>query len=143
MSSDTNKAIVKRYLEEVWNNGHLDLLEEFFADDIVEHGIERLPGMSGRESLTAIIGGLRAAVPDINVTVEDLLAEGDKVVVRSSVTGTHQGELLGVPGTGKFIRINNIGILRLAEARIVEIWNLNDTLGLMQQIGAIPAPAAS
>ena len=143
MSTETNKAIVSRYVEQVWNNGRLDLIEEFFADDVTEHGIPQIPGLDGRESLKAVIGGAREALPDIQLTLHDVIAEGDKVVTRYTWQATHQGELMGVPATGKQLTNSGAGIYRLSNARIVEIWNFFDNLGLMQQLGVVPTPEAA
>ena len=140
MSTETNKAIVSRYIEQVWNNGRQDLVEEFFAEDIVEHGIENLPGMNGRDSLKTIIGMIRNGLPDINLTLNDVIAEGDKVVTQWSYTATHQGELMGIPATGKQLALSGAAVYRLVNARIVELWNYADNLSLMQQLGVVPTP---
>lgn len=138
MSTATNKAIVSRYMEQVWNNGRLDLMEEVMDEDAFEHGLPQLPGMNGRDSLTAIIGGIRSSLPDVQITLHELIAEGDKVVTQWTMTATHQGELMGVPATGKQLTNTGATIYRLADARIVEISNFADNLGLMQQLGVIP-----
>lgn len=143
MSTETNKAIVSRYIEQVWNNGRLDLIEEFFDEDIVEHGIPSLPGMNRRESLKAVLGVGRNALPDIKLTLQDVIAEGDKVVARWTMKATHEGELMGVPATGKQLTQSGAAIYRLSNARIVELWNFPDNLGLMQQLGIVPTPEAA
>lgn len=143
MSSETNKAIVKRYIEEVWNNGRLDLMEELFVEDATEHGIPQIPGLSGRDSLKAIIGGAREILADIQLTLHDLMAEGDKVVARYSYQATHQGEFMGVPGTGKTLTTTGAAIYRLAGAQIVELWNFPDNVSIMQQLGLVPTPEAA
>jgi steroid delta-isomerase-like uncharacterized protein len=143
MSEETNKAIVKRYIEEIWNNGRLDLLEEFFAEDVLEHNIPRIPGLSGRDSMKAIMAGARETLPDIQLTLHDLIAEGDKVVTRWSYQATHRGEFMGIPGTGKTLTTTGAAIYRLADARIVEIWNFPDNLSIMQQLGVLPTPEAA
>lgn len=140
MLTETNKAIVSRYFEQVWNNGRLDLIEEFFTEDIVEHGVPQIPGLNGRDSLKAVIGGVREGLPDLHLTLHEVVAEGDKVVTRSSWEGTHRGELMGIQATDRQLTNSGAAIFRLADARIVEIWNFSDNLSLMQQLGVIPAP---
>lgn len=143
MSTATNKAIVSRYMEQVWNNGRLDLIEEFLAEDVFEHGLPQIPGMNGRDSLKAIISGARTSLPDVQVTLHELIAEGDKVVTRWTMNATHQGKLMGVPATGKQLTHAGVTIYRLNGARVVEIRNVADNLGLMQQLGVVPTPEAS
>lgn len=143
MSTATNKAIVSRYMEQVWNNGRLDLIEEFLAKDVVEHGVPQIQGLNGRDSLKAIIGGVRNALPDVQLTLHEVIAEGDKVVTHWTMKATHQGELMGVPATGKQLTNTGTTIYQLAGARIVEIRNFADNLGLMQQLGVIPTPEAA
>lgn len=143
MSTATNKAIVSRYNEQVWNHGRLDLADEFLAENVVEHGAPQIPGMNMRDSLKAIIGGLRKSMPDVQVTLHEVIAEDDKVVTYWTMKATHQGELMGVPATGKQLTNAGVAIYRLAGARIVEIRGFSDTLGLMQQLGVVPTPEAS
>ena len=143
MSTATNKAIVSRFTEQMWNNGRLDLAEEFLAEDVVEHGIPQIPGLNGRDSSKAIIDGLRKSLPDIQFTLHEVVAEDDKVVTYWTMKGTHLGELLGVPATGK--QLTNVGatLYRLAGARIVEIRSFVDHLSVMQQLGLVPTPEAA
>ena len=143
MSTETNKAVVIRYIEQVWNKGRLDLMEEFFAEDVVEHNIPKAPGLDRRDSLKAVISMARESMPDIQLTLHAVIAEGDKVVTHWSYKATHQGELMGIPATGKQLSTSGAGIYRLANDRIAEIWNFPDNLSLMQQLGAIPAPDES
>ena len=143
MSTATNKAIVSRYNEQMWNQGRLDLADEFLAEDVVEHGAPQIPGMNGRDSLKAIIGGMRKSLPDIQVTIHEVIAEDDKVVTYWTMKATHQGELMGVPPTGKQLTNVGVGIYRLANARIVEIRVFADNLGFMQQLGVVPTPEAA
>ncbi len=140
MSTETNKAVVTRYLEQVWNKGRLDLMEEFFVEDVVLHNIQKAPGLDGRDSLKAVIGMTRESMPDIQFTLHDVIAEGDKVVLHWSYKATHQGEMMGIPATGKQLTTSGAGIFRLANDRFVEVWNFPDNLSVMQQLGAIPTP---
>ena len=143
MSSETNKAIVQRYYDQVWNNGRLDLVEEYIAEDFHEDNGPNIPGLNGRDALKAIIGGIRASLPDFQITLHDVVAEGDKVVTRSTFTATHQGELFGVPATGKQLSVSGSAIFCLENARIVQLWNFNDNLSMMQQLGVVPMPEAA
>ena len=143
MKTATNKAIVSRYNEQVWNHGRLDLANEFLAEDVIEHGAPQIPGMNGRDSLKAIIAGLQKSMADVQVTLHEVIAEDDKVVTYWTMKATHQGELMGVPATGKQLTNAGIAIYRLAGARIVEIRGFADNLGLMQQLGVVPTPEAT
>lgn len=143
MSTATNRATVSRYMEQVWNNGRLDLTEEFLSEDVVDHGVPQIQGLNGRDSLTTIIGGIRKSLPDVQLTLHEVIAEGDKVVTHWSMKATHQGELMGVPATGKQLTNAGITIYRLAGARIVEMRSFADNVGLMQQLGVIPMPEAA
>jgi steroid delta-isomerase-like uncharacterized protein len=138
MSTETNKAIIRRYIDQMWNNGRLDLAEEFFVENVVPHGVQAVLGLEVLELVKNGIATVRAAFPDLQITLHDLIAEGDLVVNRWSGTATHQEELMGMPGTGKKITMSGIGIHRLVNARIVELWSFTDNLSLMQQLGAIP-----
>jgi steroid delta-isomerase-like uncharacterized protein len=140
MSSETNKAIVQRYYDQIWNNGRLDLVEEFIAEDFSEDNGPNIPGLNGRDALKVVIGGIRASMPDLQITLHDVVAEGNKVVTRYSFAATHQGELMGIPATGNQLAVSGAAIFRLANARIEELWNFLDNLGMMQQLGVVPTP---
>jgi len=139
--SATNKALARRLLEEAFNAGRLDVTEELVASDYVGHDPSLPEEVRGPAGVKELIAGYRAAFPDIRVTFEDQIAEGDLVVTRWRATGTHEGELMGIPATGKQATVTGITIDRIADDLIVESWHNWDTLGLMQQLGAIPAPA--
>jgi steroid delta-isomerase-like uncharacterized protein len=143
MSTETNKAIIRRYIDQMWNNGGLDLAEEFFVENVFPHRVPAVPGLEALELVKDGIATVHAAFPDLQITLHDLIAEGDLVVNRWSGTATHQGELMGIPGSGDQITISGVGIHRMVNARIVELWNFTDNLSLMQQIGAIPMPEES
>jgi steroid delta-isomerase-like uncharacterized protein len=140
MSTETNKAIVRRYHEEVWNKRRLDLLDEFIAEDFGEYDEQDVPGHHSREMLRASISSVLEALPDFQMTLHDVIAEGNKVVMRSTFTATHQGELMGVPATGKQLTVSGATIFRLDNDKITQFWNFNDNLGLMQQLGVAPTP---
>lgn len=137
MSAEENKAIVRRLFDEL-NKGNLDVADEIFADDFVNHN----PGPGGkadREGMKQLLADLHSAFPGCRWNVEDMIAEGDRVVYRFTMDGTHEGAYMGIPATGKQVRANAIGILRFAGGRAVERWNIGDALGLLQQLGIIPA----
>ncbi len=140
MSTEENKKIVRRNYEEL-NKGNLAVIDELYADDYVGH-IATLPGpVRGREALKQVQGAYFAAFPDLHETPEDLIAEGDKVVIRETYRGTHKGDLQGLAPTGKQASFTSIDIYRIVGGKIVEQWVEWDALGFMQQLGAIPAPA--
>ncbi len=129
-----NVAIVRRFYEEVFNKGNLDGADEFLATDAVGHETLFLQG-SGLEGFKQSVASLRAAFPDLYVTLEDVISVGDKVVVRWMDRGTHQGEFLGMAPTGKRVKTTGITIFHMAGGRIVEQWTNWDTLNLMAQLG--------
>jgi len=140
MSTEENKAIVQRLFEEVFNERRLDRADELVAPDYLDHAAVpgQGPGLEGAKQQRWAM--YFAAIPDMHATIDDLVAEGDKVVVRYTVEGTQQGQLPGVPPTGKRFRTSAICIYRLAEGKVAENWEQADLLGLMQQLGVGPPP---
>ena len=138
MSAEENKALFRRLVDEFINTGNEAVADEVMTPDFVEH--EELGGPPTREGVKQFFAMFRAAFPDLRVTIEDMIAEGDKVVARLTMRGTHQGEFLGIPPTGKQVTMGVIDIVRVADGKAVEHWGISDQLGLMQQLGAIPAP---
>ena len=138
MSTADNKAKARRFFEEVWNQGNLAVVDELVAATFVDHGL--FPPVQGLEALKHYVEMYRTAFPDMHFTIEDLISEGDTVVARYTGTGTHQGTLLGVPPTGKAVIVTGINITCYENGKVVEGWNNFDTLGMLQQIGAIPTP---
>lgn len=134
-SADQSKAVAQRLFEEVFNHGRLDVIDELVAEDALEH--EALPVSTGemRTDLRAWITELRRAFPDYHIEIEDLIAEGDRVVVRERVTGTNSGPLLGIAPTGRRFCIDAIDIVRVDEGRIVEHWGLSDGTTMVRQLG--------
>jgi steroid delta-isomerase-like uncharacterized protein len=127
-------------MEEVFNRGNISLVDELFAPDFVEHE-ELPPGIPpGREAVKQLPTMFRSAFPDFKVTIDDVIAEGDKVVVRSTWSGTHKGEFMGIPPTGKSVSFGVFDTIRIAGGKFVEHWGQMDTIGMMQQLGVIPAP---
>ena len=134
MSPEENKAIVSHWSEELWK-GNQAIYDKCVAPNCLFHGI------GDQEDHKQFIAGLRTAFPDVSFTLEDQLAQGEKVVTRWTLRGTHQGELWGTAPTGKPVTVTGITIQRLAEGQIVEEWTEADSLGLQQQIGAIRTPS--
>ena len=139
MSTATNKAIVRRYIEQVFNERRMDLFEEFLVENYQSFGAGIA---SGREAAKKWHTTIAAAFPDMQLTFEDMIAEGDKVVIRGAFSGRHQGELLGIPATGKRVIQPSVFIFRLVKGEIVEGWYATNDLDLIQQLGVLPAPQA-
>lgn len=141
MSTDENRAVVRRYYQEVLEGGNIQLLEEMAIPDYDEH--DPIPGQSnGLEGLKQRVEMLRSAFQP-RFTLEDMIAEGDKVVVRWTNRGTHVGEFMGIPPTGKSFSIAGIDIHRLSGGKMAEHWHVVDLFGQLQQLGLIPQPAES
>jgi steroid delta-isomerase-like uncharacterized protein len=142
MSTEANKSILRRYFEEAWNRNQLDVLDDIVADNYVNHD-PAVPGLPpGPDGLKAIMAGFRAAFPDLHFSIEDQIADGDKVATRWTMRGTHVGEFMGVPPSGKQIITTGMQIERVVDGQIVEHWRKSDDLGLMQQLGALAAAPA-
>jgi len=137
MSAEDNKTLAWRWLDEVWNKGDLSLIDELIAPNYVLHDPIR-PGLKGRAGIKESIATFRAAFPDIHFTIEAQIAEGEQIVSRYIVQGTHLGPLMGIPATGKQGVITGIDIYRISNGQIEEAWSNWDTLGLLQHIGVIP-----
>lgn len=136
MSTAENQVIAHRILDEVFSRGNLSTMRELFSSDITIHDPDK--ELRGLEQVEQGITRLRTAFPDLYYAVEDMIAEGDKVVVRFTGRGTHQGEFRGVSPTGKAMTYTGIVILRLVEGRLVDYWAVSDALGIFQQLGAYP-----
>jgi steroid delta-isomerase-like uncharacterized protein len=139
VSLEANKDLIRTYVETIFNQKQVDRADELVAPDFIDHAAlpGQAPGLEGAKQKWAMY---LAGLPDLRVTIEELVAEGDKVGVRRSYAGTHRGELLGVPPTGKQVRIGGISIFRLAGGKIAEHWEQLDRLALMQQLGVLPTP---
>ncbi|HZY57242.1 MAG TPA: ester cyclase [Rubrobacteraceae bacterium] len=135
---EENKAVIRRFVEEAFNRGNLDIADEVYAPRFFSYGTPE--GEFGPENVKRFVNMYRAAFPDGRTTIEDMIAEGDKVAYRWTYRGTHQGELMGIAPTGREVTITGITISRFADGKIVEEWNNFDQLGTMQQLGVIPAP---
>ncbi len=140
MSAEENKAIARCVFEEAWNQGNLDPVDEIHSTDFVLHDPSMPEDICGPEGFKQFITMYRIAFPDIHFTIEDQIAEGDKVVTRWTGTGTHRGELMGIAPTGvRGQGVMGITIDQIAGGKIVESWNAWDTLGMLQQLGVVPA----
>ena len=137
-----NSAIVRDFVEETINQGRIDLTERFVWDDVVEQ--VPFPGQGpGVEGLKDVLRGMRAGFPDIHFAIEEQIAEGDKVLSRFEWTGTHRGDFLGVPATGRPVKVWGMVIDRLVDGRIKETRIIMDALGLMMQLGVFPPPRSA
>ncbi|NOZ28128.1 MAG: hypothetical protein GXP39_08775 [Chloroflexi bacterium] len=139
--TEVNKEIVRRHVEEYWNQGRLEVAKEIHAPDYTFHE-QTNPPIRGRDAYDQFAIMYRTAFPDLHFTIEELIAKGDKVVERWSCTATHQGELMGIPPTGKRARTTGISIFRIADGKIAEEWTNWSALSLLQQLGVVPMPAA-
>jgi steroid delta-isomerase-like uncharacterized protein len=137
--SDDSKAMMQRFYDEVVNAGNLNLIDELLADDFVEH--EEFPGIPPtREGVKQFFALLKTAFPDGTMTAEDLIAEGDRVAARAKFRGTHQGEFMGVPATGRPVDVQLVDIVQFRDGRGTAHWGVFDAMTMMQQLGAIPEP---
>jgi steroid delta-isomerase-like uncharacterized protein len=135
-----NKAILQRFYDEAVNGGNLDLIDELIAEDLVEH--DEFPGLEpNRDGVKQLFAATRRAFPDFHVEAERYVEEGDLTVGWLRFSGTHQGEFLGIEPTGNQINVTAVDMARFRDGRIVEHWGLTDAMSMMQQLGAIPAPA--
>jgi steroid delta-isomerase-like uncharacterized protein len=129
--------LASRGIEEVWNRGNFEVVDEIIASDFAGHS--SMGDTHGSEEARQFWMSLHAAFPDIHFSIEDQIAEGDKVVTRWSSDATHTGEFRGMPATGKHGHITGITIMRVVDGKVVEGWTNLDELGLLQQLGVIPA----
>lgn len=139
--TEQNKNNFKRLYEEVFNQGKLDVAEELIGPNVVEHqkqpGVD--PNAAGPELVKQIARFFRSAFPDLHIAVDDLISEGDRVAARVTISGTHQGELMGIPPTGKRVEVSSIDIIRFENGKAAEHWGETDIMSMMQQLGVVPA----
>ena len=141
MSTEENKAAERRFLEELWNKHNLGAVNEHVAPDVVEHN-PNVPGQGpGLEGFRQSVEMVLSAFPDFQIQIEDLIAEGDRVVVRWTGGGTHRGEFSGIPPTNQQVTIEGIEIYRYQGGKRVETWRQFDTMRVAQQLGVIPTRA--
>lgn len=136
--SEENKRIARKVFEDVLTEGNIALVDELVASDYVGHTpLLELHGPEGAKEFDAM---LHQAFPDLEIAVEDQIAEGDRVATRWTARGTHEGEFQGIPPTGRRVEFSGIAIFRIADGKFVEGWNIPDLLSLLRQLGAVPAP---
>ncbi len=139
MSAEDNKALVRRFVDEVQSGGNIDLIDEVCSPGFVNHSAP--PGIpADREGLKILTAMFRGAFPDSHFTIEDMVSEGNKVATRKTFHGTHGGEFMGMPPSGRVVSMGLIDIVRVSDGRVVEHWAMGDSLGMMQQLGVIPQP---
>jgi steroid delta-isomerase-like uncharacterized protein len=136
---NTNKALARRAIEEVWNRGNYAVLPELVANDILIHAAP--DDIHGHEGIRRFYDALRHAFPDLHFTIEDQIADGDRIATRWSARGTHQGTFQGIPATGKPVRLTGIDIDRFVAGKVVECWPEANELGLLHQLGVLSEPA--
>jgi steroid delta-isomerase-like uncharacterized protein len=137
MSASENEALVRRFLEEAYNRGNLAVGDELLAENCVFYTPAPIPGIAGWKQFATAF--LTAFPEDMQVTIDDLFAAGDKVTARWTARGTHNGPLRGIPPSGKQVTWLGMAIYHLSDGKITEVWGLNDALGIMQQVGVIPS----
>ena len=144
MSAQENKATFRRYVEEGWANGNVVVADEVFADRYIAHQPDGSEEERTPEDVKQFLRQYREAFPDLEITIEEQIAEGDKVVTRWASRGTHRGEFRGIAPTGNEVRLTGIGIFRFSEeGKVVESWDNFDQLGMLQQLGAVPSQEQS
>jgi steroid delta-isomerase-like uncharacterized protein len=142
MSAEQNKEIVRRFYEQVWNAHDPSATATYYAEEFVDHN-PALPNLSpGMEGARQTFAGFLSAFPDVHFTLNAVLGDGDLVACHWTASGKNGGSLLGRPATGRKITISGADIFRVTNGKIVERWGSFDTLGMMQQLGAVPAPSA-
>lgn len=143
MATQGNEAVIQRLIEEAWNQGNTDVVDELMAGDFAHHDPTD-PNRRSREDYKQWIMETRSAFPDFRVTVDDLFSSGEQTATRWTVHGTQQGELVSpmgtIPASGNHVTTTGITIARFRDGKMVEDWHHADTLGFMVQLGAIPAP---
>jgi len=135
-----NKALVRRWFDEVWNQGRAASIDEMLTSDAVVHGLG--PSLRGPSEFKPFQAMYRGAFPDIDIQVDDMLAEGDLVAARWSGVGTHRGDGLGFMATSKRAQFKGLTIVRVRDGKIVEGWNSFDQLGMLQQLGVVTLPGS-
>ena len=128
MSTEANKVLARRIVEEMWNTKNLKVVDEVYSPQFGD----------GHEASKQFVTASLAAFPDLHNTIEDQIAENDLVVTRYVISGTHQGEFMNIPPTGKQFTVTGIEMHRFTDGKLVELWNIMDMLGALQQLGVIP-----
>ncbi|MGA8669330.1 MAG: ester cyclase [Terracidiphilus sp.] len=140
--SAAKKEVIRSFIEEVLNQGRFDRMNDLVLENFIE--LDPLPGQQqGREGLKAVLMQFRSAFPDIRWRIDEMVSEGEKVVTRFTWTGTHRDTFLGIPATGRHVEVKGVVIDRLEAGKMADSRILMDTLGLLQQLGALPSPPAA
>lgn len=132
------KQVISTYTQEVWNQHRIAAIDQYYAPEYVHHDVSR-PDVTTLAGYKAWASALQAGVPDITVSIDDLLADGEMAVKRWTASGHQTGELAGIPASSKAVRFSGVSIYRFRDGRIVESWYVYDLFGLLQQLGALPA----
>jgi steroid delta-isomerase-like uncharacterized protein len=140
MSLEDNKALVRYLFDAIWNQGNTTLVDQCVSPDWIAYGNLPRQEMPGLEGVRRFITTYRTAFPDMHLTIEDQVAEGEKVVTRWTARAIHSGPLMSIPPTGRQVTVSGIGIHRIVDGKILEQWGVDDTLGMLQQLGVIPPP---
>jgi steroid delta-isomerase-like uncharacterized protein len=143
MSSEANKALIRRFYDEVFNQQNRATAAEMLAPDFVAHHPAFPDGIRGPEGIIQTVAAFRLGFPDLHYTIDDLFAEGDKICVRWTGHGAHQGEFLHLPPTGKAVTYTGIDVFRVVRSQCAEAWVSADLLGLLQQLGVFPTLSES
>ena len=140
--SEQNKALARRAIEEIWNQGKLAVIDELVASNATYHD-PNVPGgkFTGPEGVKQFVQIYRGAFPDVRLTINDQIAEGDEVVTRWTATGTHKGQFMGIAPTNKHSTVTGVNIERFQNGKVVEGWANYDMFGMLQQMGVVPALA--
>ena len=137
--SEANETILRRFIGEVINNGDFSVLDELVQPDYVYRSPDQ--ELDGPEALKGLLAAYRIAFPDLNVKIDDVVNGGDKVVISVTLTGTHEGDLMGVPPTGQPVEINGMILSHFRDGKIAEEWEILDMLAMFQQLGVVSLPA--
>lgn len=137
MTEEEIRDVVDRFTDKAWNGGNLDVIDELFSEDYVGHDPPNPEPVLGTEGMKNFLRMYHAAFSDAHIDLDDVLVDGDKVVTRWTGTGTHDGDLMGIPPTGRSVKFTGIRIFRLADGKVVEGWVNWDTFGLMKQLGQV------
>lgn len=140
MSTDDNKEIVRRMIEEGFNEDNLDLADELVAEEFVLHEAGQEEPIRGPEGMKEFLRTYRTAFPDAHIQIEELVGEGDTVVARWTATGTHDGDLMGVEPTGNEVRVMGMEMYHVRDGELAEGWEIFDGLGMMIQLGVVSSP---
>ena len=138
MTLERNKEVAREFIERVFVAADPSAVDELAADDFTPHSWGQMP--PGRDSLKAAQQRVTQGLSDVSMAVEDVIAEGDRVAVRLTAHGRHEGEFMGMPGSGREYTISEIHVFRIVDGRVAEHWRDADMLGMMQQLGALPPP---